>query len=75
MGGSWNNPTKYLPNAGTGRLAREYQIKPVGEYGRFSDAYHTQSGIINPQQRIIGLSETITYKTVQEPVIYTSIEN
>jgi len=74
-GATWNDPNKYLANAGTGKLARKYHIKPAGEYGKFSDAYHTQSGTMNLQRRAIGPTEIITFKGIQEPVTYTNIDH
>lgn len=74
-GASWNNPKKYLANAGTGQLKREYFIKPHGEYGKFSDAYHTQYGVLNVQQTHIGPLETLRYKMVQEVVGYETVED
>jgi hypothetical protein len=72
-GANWDEPAKYLANAGTGQLERDYAIKPYGEYGRFIDVYHTQSGTINPRQRVIGPKEILVYKTVQKPVSYLSV--
>ena len=74
-GSKWDEPEKYLANAGTGQLERSYAINPYGEYGRFSDLYHTQNGIINPQRRVVGPKEILVYKTVQKPVSYLVVED
>ncbi|WP_018693117.1 hypothetical protein [Algicola sagamiensis] len=74
-GATWNDPAKYLGNAGVGTKSVDYQISPNGFYGEFVDLYHTQRGVENPEATIIGPIETLNYKTVREPVRYTPVTN
>lgn len=68
-GRSWNDPNKYLANAGVGTQEVSYTIQP-GEYGQFSDPYHTERGVENPEAQYIPEEVTLTYPTVSKPVEY-----
>ncbi|MCX4028641.1 hypothetical protein H0A36_13815 [Endozoicomonas sp. SM1973] len=73
-GETWNDPTKYLGNAGHGSLTVDYKINPEGFYGEFVDPYHVKRGVTNPAATYIGPVETLHYKTVREPVRYTPVK-
>lgn len=68
-GRSWNDPDKYLANAGVGTKEVSYSIQP-GEYGQFSDPYHTERSIKNEDSQYVPDEITLTYPSVPEPVKY-----
>ncbi len=69
-GSSWNNPDKYLANAGVGTKAVTYHSQS-GEYGVFTDEYNTDLGIKNPDSQQVPSELTLTYSSVADPVTYT----
>ena len=71
-GETWNNPRKYLANAGAGTRKVTYHVKP-GLYGVFVDPYHTSRGVTNPEAAQIGPNEVLRYRSVQPPVGYTPV--
>lgn len=68
--GDWNDPQKYLANAGTGSKTVTYKVAP-GEYGTFTDPYNVARGAVNPQAASVPPELTVTYASVQPPVKYT----
>ncbi|CZF85856.1 hypothetical protein [Grimontia marina] len=68
-GRSWNDPNKYLANAGFGTETVTYKMQP-GEYGVFTDDYHTSKGIKNPDSQQVPEKLELTYPAVSEPVGY-----
>lgn len=72
-GRDWDNPTKNLANAGVGTTQVTY-IMQSGQYGVFTDPYHTERGVKNPEAEFIPPDVTLTYPTVKEPVQYVPAE-
>ena len=72
-GQSWNDPDKYLANAGTGSREVTYKMQP-GEYGVFTDPYNTSRGIENPHSQQVPESLTLKYQSVEPPVDYVEPE-
>lgn len=68
-GRDWNDPAKYLANAGTGTKTVEYKVHP-GTYGVFTDAYNVKSGYKNPEKTTVSDKFKLTYKTAEKPVAY-----
>lgn len=68
-GESWNQPTKYLANAGAGAKSIQYSMRP-GEYGTFSDPYLVDNGIKNPFAMKAPETVEITYPEVRPAVTY-----
>lgn len=68
-GRDWNNPNKYLANAGIGKKTESYKIQP-GEYGVFSDPYLKQNGIENAEAQHVPEQLTLTYPAVEPPVTF-----
>lgn len=68
-GRDWNNPNKYLANAGTGTKSVTYKIEP-GQYGVFTDAYLVEGGTENPEAADLPEEITLTYPAVEPPVSY-----
>lgn len=66
-GQSWDNPNKYLANAGEGTAEVNYTLQP-GEYGVYTDPYLTEKGEKNPQAKDLGEELTLTYPAVEKPV-------
>lgn len=66
-GENWNNPNKYLANAGHGKKEVEYTIQP-GEYGKYTDPYLTGSGHTNPHARDLGSTLKLKFPSVEKPV-------
>jgi hypothetical protein len=66
-GARWASESKYLANAGVGTRAVTYTVEP-GFYGRFSDPYHTNRGVENPEATSIGPTEVLRFPTVRRPV-------
>lgn len=69
-GASWNNPEKYLANAGVGKKSVTYEIQE-GEYGVFTDNYNTKRGAKNPESQQVPSELTLNFPSVSEPVTYT----
>ncbi|NRD72344.1 hypothetical protein HQQ94_03620 [Shewanella sp. VB17] len=69
---TWNDPAKYLANAGIGTLTVDYHVTE-GRYGEFQDDYHLENGITNQEAGVIGPVETIHYQSVQTPVEYIQV--
>jgi len=68
-GRDWNDPTKYLANAGVGTKEVTYKIQP-GTYGEFTDPYNTDRGVKNEQSQYVPNEVTLSFPTVSEPVSY-----
>ena len=66
-GKQWNSPNKYLANAGHGEEEMKYTLQP-GEYGVYTDPYHTEKGVENPHAIDLGDEVTLKYPTVEAPV-------
>lgn len=71
-GRDWNDPKKYLANAGFGTKTVEYKMQP-GDYGKFSDPYNVRRGHENADRRSVPETLGLTYRTVQPPVSYTPL--
>jgi len=72
-GRDWDSPTKNLANAGVGTTQVTY-IMQSGQYGVFTDPYHTERGVKNSEAEFIPPAVTLTYPTVKEPVQYVPAE-
>lgn len=70
-GRSWNNPNKYLANAGVGTETVQYHIQP-GEYGQFTDPYNTGRGAKNPDSQVVPEELTVTFPAVEPAVTYVA---
>ena len=68
QGGSWNNPNRYLANAGVGKKEVTYKIK-AGRYGAFADPYLLKKGIKNPEEQTLENRVRLTFPTVQKPTL------
>ena len=68
-GASWNDETKYLPNAASGSKTVTYKVKP-GYYGKFTDPYNVGKGIKNPDAQQVYASFQLTFDSVRKPVRY-----
>ncbi|MDE0153570.1 MAG: hypothetical protein OXN23_06920 [Gammaproteobacteria bacterium] len=66
-GQGWDNPTKYLANAGHGQEEVTYTLEP-GEYGVYTDPYLTEKGEKNPHAIDLGDELTLKYPAVEKPV-------
>lgn len=66
-GQSWDNPNKYLANAGLGEKEVTYTLQP-GEYGTYTDPYHTNKGETNPHAKELGNAVKLNYPSLQKPV-------
>ena len=66
-GQSWDNPSKYLANAGLGEKEVTYTLQP-GEYGTYTDPYLTNKGETNPHAEDLGNAVKLKYPTVEKPV-------
>ena len=66
-GQSWENPTKYLANAGHGQEEVTYTLEP-GEYGVYTDPYLTEKGEENPHAMDLDGEVTLKYPAVEKPV-------
>lgn len=73
-GQTWNDPDKYLANAGFGTREHTYKVRP-GDYGEFTDPYLVERGIENPERRVIPEELTLIYPTAQDPVDYVATED
>ncbi len=73
-GRDWNDPDKFLANAGVGTKEVTYIIQP-GTYGEFTDPYNTDHGVKNEQSQYVPDELTITFPTVSEPVTYETPPN
>ncbi len=71
-GRDWNDPNKYLANAGTGSSTVTYNIEP-GEYGVFTDPYNVARGT-NPESMDVPSEITLTYPAEDTTVTYTRPE-
>ena len=69
-GKSWNDPHKYLANAGHGKEEVVYTVEP-GEYGVFTDPYNVERGVKNPDAEDLTGEVKLKYPTVQDPVTPT----
>lgn len=72
-GRDWNNPDKYLANAGYGTEQVTYKVQS-GEYGVFTDPYNTSRGVTNAESQNIPAELIVTYPSVEEPVGYVMPE-
>lgn len=70
-GRNWNDPGKYLANAGKGTKDVSYHVQP-GNYGTFTDPYLVKRGVKNPDARYVPEYLTMHYPTVRAPVSYVS---
>jgi hypothetical protein len=68
-GRSWNDPNKYLANAGVGTKEVTYKMQP-GHYGVFSDEYNTSRGITNDDSQEVPAELTLTFPEVSPVVEY-----
>lgn len=68
-GRDWNDPNKYLANAGMGTQSVTYKIQP-GKYGIFTDPYNTKNGYLNSDSQDVPAELDITFPSVQPPVDY-----
>ena len=68
-GQTWNDPHKYLANAGTGEKERTYKMRP-GEYGTLTDDFNVKNGVKNPEAMKAPKEITITYPAVRPAVSY-----
>lgn len=68
-GRDWNDPNKYLGNAGFGTRTVTYKMQP-GEYGVFTDPYNTQRGVKNAESQAVPAELTLTYPGVSPVVSY-----
>lgn len=65
----WNDPAKYLANAGTGSRQRTYTVMP-GNYGEFQDPYNVAQGQANPDAMAVPAEVTLTYTTAEPAVTF-----
>ncbi len=70
---SWNQPDKYLANAGVGKDTVTYEMRP-GQYGTFTDAYNVENGIKNPYEMKAPKTIEIKYPAVRPAVNYTEVK-
>ena len=68
-GRDWNDPTKYLANAGVGTKDVTYKVQP-GTYGEFTDVYNTERGVKNDQSQFVPSEMTVSFPAIAEPVSY-----
>lgn len=68
-GKRWNNPDKYLANAGVGKKEVEYKVQP-GRYGEFTDQYNVSKGEKNTEATNVPASLNITFPSINPPVTY-----
>lgn len=68
-GRDWNDPNKYLANAGVGTKQVRYKMQ-AGHYGVFSDPYNTSRGITNPDSQEVPEQLTLTFPAVSPAVTY-----
>lgn len=68
-GRSWNDPNKYLANAGVGTQEVTYRMQP-GHYGVFTDEYNTARGMTNPDSQEVPAELTLTFPEVSPVVEY-----
>lgn len=68
-GRDWNDPDKYLANAGMGTKSVTYKVQP-GKYGTFTDPYNTKNGVTNTESQSIPSELDITFPSIQPPVDY-----
>ena len=66
-GEGWDNPHKYLANAGLGNEEVTYSLQP-GKYGEFTDPYNKKKGVENPQAEDLSGELILKYPTVRQPV-------
>lgn len=66
-GKDWNDPNKYLANAGHGEEEVIYKVEP-GEYGVFTDPYNVGRGAKNPDAENLTGEVKLKYPTVETPV-------
>lgn len=68
-GRDWNDPSKYLANAGVDSKTVTYKMQP-GKYGVFTDPYNTNRGVKNAESQEVPAELTVTYPSVNPPVSY-----
>tara|TARA_R110002049_G_scaffold176515_3_gene343709 strand:- start:4253 stop:5803 length:1551 start_codon:yes stop_codon:yes gene_type:complete len=73
-GRDWNDPNKYLANAGAGTKEVTYNMQP-GTYGEFTDPYNTERGVKNEQSQYVPSEVTLSYDKIGEPVSYIDAPN
>ena len=66
-GQSWDDPHKYLANAGHGEQEVTYTLQP-GEYGVYTDPYNVEKGEKNPHAEDVGSEVVLKYPAVKGPV-------
>jgi hypothetical protein len=66
-GRNWNDPNKYLANAGQGKQEVIYKVEP-GEYGVFTDPYNVERGVKNPDAKNLTGEVKLKYPSVEPPV-------
>ena len=71
-GRDWNNPNKYLANAGVGKKSIQYTMQP-GEYGVFEDPYNTSRGVKNKEAQHIPSELSLVFPAIEPPVSYLAI--
>jgi len=69
-GKDWNDPNKYLANAGHAKEEVVYKVAP-GEYGVFTDPYNVERGAKNPDAENLTGEVKLIYSTVEAPVTPT----
>lgn len=66
-GKDWNDPNKYLANAGHGTKEVVYQVAP-GEYGVFTDPSNVERGVKNPDAENLTGEVKLKYPATGAPV-------
>lgn len=69
-GAPWNDPGKYLANAGKGTADVTYKMQP-GTYGVFTDPYNVNRGATNPDSQNVPAELTLHYPSTRPAVTYT----
>ena len=72
-GRDWNDPSKYLANAGVGQDTVTYRMQS-GEYGVFTDPYNVKHGHKNAESRQVPQQLTLTYPGTAPVVSYVPVE-
>jgi hypothetical protein len=71
-GRDWNDPGKYLANAGLATQNVTYKMQ-AGEYGVFTDPYNTSSGEKNAESQHVPEHVTLVYPEVAPAVSYNPV--
>ena len=72
-GRDWNDPAKYLANAGIGQDKVTYKMQP-GEYGVFTDPYNVGHGHKNAESQYVPDQVTLTYPSTAPVVAYVPVK-